>query len=97
LLEKTFGEDNLWEDDMTFSPDAEGQPTDKDKVALTIETLASWTGEDLFDQEGRKRFTGHAQRVSGARFLGALGLEFAKISLIARWSSAVVPPGAVHR
>eukprot|EP00971_Amphidinium_carterae_P164799 3267312-Amphidinium_carterae.5 len=76
-----------WEDDSPLFPTRKGKSRktpSKSNVVAAVTTVAELLGEETV-REGANPL-----RVSGARWLGALGVEVAKISLLARWSSDVV-------
>ena len=66
------------------------QQSGKDKVVVTIEVLAHFTGLAAVDEQGRRASGGHSLRVSGARWLGSMGVPILQIASLARWSTAVV-------
>lgn len=76
--------------DAPFFPDSKGNTSSKEQMVHLIEFIAAQTGESLRDSEGCKRFGGHSFRVTGARWLAALGVELAKIMIMARWYSMVI-------
>jgi hypothetical protein len=73
--------------DLPVFPNLDGLPVHKDKVVLTIESLAIKCNLSLVDSLGRKAFGGHSCRVTGARWLASLGVELVKIALMGRWAS----------
>ena len=87
-LEETFPGIPL--EELPLFPDQAGLVVDKTTVVETIEDIAMLLGEDLLDQQGRRRFGGHTLRISGARRLARLAIPTATIMLLARWSSIVV-------
>eukprot|EP00971_Amphidinium_carterae_P188297 3737815-Amphidinium_carterae.2 len=56
-------------------------------MADSIQAVASLTGEELTDEEGRRRFNGHTLRVTGAQHLAQVGVPLRLIHLQARWAS----------
>ena len=59
-------------------------------MVLTLESLASMLHEPLYTEAGVRRFGGHTPRVTGAQALAALGIEVAKIQILARRSSDAI-------
>eukprot|EP00971_Amphidinium_carterae_P349373 6490987-Amphidinium_carterae.1 len=59
-------------------------------VADSIQAIAKLTGEELIDPEGRRRFTGHSLRVTGAQHLARVGVPLHLIQLQARWASEAI-------
>ena len=59
-------------------------------VVAALERIAAAAGDELTDELGRRRFSGHSFRVTGARWLAQLGLPIPLIMLLARWASQVV-------
>ena len=55
-----------------------------------MELIAAALGDEVRDQAGQRRFTGHTFRVQGAQFLASMGLELFKIQLLARWASPII-------
>ena len=76
--------------DLPLFPTIEGRTVYKEAVVKTIEAMAQQLGEPLADPWGRRRYGGHSMRVSGAKWLAAIGVEVPKIQTLARWSSDVV-------
>ena len=56
-----------------------GTTVQKDKVVETMEALAHLTGLAAVDEQGRRAFGGHSLRVSGARWLAAMGVPIQQI------------------
>ena len=73
--------------DFPLIPGAVGTTVKKDKVVETIEALAHLTGLAAVDEQGRRAFGWHLQRVSGSRWACSHG-HFSKS--LARWSSSIV-------
>ena len=90
----TIFRNNLYGSDCTYDfplfPCAMGTTVQKDKVVETIEALAHLTGLAAVDEQGRRAFGGHSLRVSGARWLAAMGVPIQQIKSLARWSSSIV-------
>lgn len=84
------GEENALPVELPLFPTADGDTVFKENVVRTIEAAAASLGEELTDGGGRRRFGGHSLRVSGAKWLASIGIEVAKIQVLARWSSDVV-------
>ena len=72
------------------SPTAAGGVVQKAVMTDTFEALHIHVGGERFDQFGRRAVGGHSARVSGSRYLAALGVEIYKIAILARWASDVV-------
>ena len=71
-------------------PTPSGGVVAKAAMVKSIEEVASCLGLPLHDELNRPRFGGHTLRVTGARWLAALGLPLVSIQLLARWESETV-------
>ena len=76
--------------DPPWFPTLDERSVYKEAVVKTIEAMAQQLGEPLADPWGRRRYGGHGMRVSGAKWLAAIGVEVSKIQTLAHWSSDVV-------
>ena len=56
----------------------------------TFECLAERCGKSLLDDLGRRAFSGHSARVTGARFYEGLGIELRRLAVFALWRSDIV-------
>ena len=59
-------------------------------MVATIEALAVMCGESLLSPQGLRLYGSHSMRVSGAQTLAAMGVEVAKIKILARHSSDAI-------
>ena len=75
---------------LPLFPDRAGKTITKAAVASMVEGLAEKIGETLHDSLGQRRFSGHSLRVSGAQWLGRLGVAVEQVQTFGRWSSDVV-------
>eukprot|EP00971_Amphidinium_carterae_P021215 418806-Amphidinium_carterae.1 len=73
-------------DMLPLFPTTSGSVCTKLAMADSIQAMASLTGEELTDEEGRRRFTGHTFRVTGAQHLARVGVPLHLIQLQARWA-----------
>ena len=92
VAETKFGADltpEVWESLHLFF-DKEMKGVSKEDVVEAVNSIAEALGETTVTEEGKNRFGGHSMRVSGARWLGSIGVEIAKIMIFARWVSMVV-------
>ena len=75
---------------LPLFPDKAGNVISKAAVVKTLETTIEAMGLPIANDVGCKLYGGHSFRVTGARRLAALGVEIAKIMVMARWSSDAV-------
>ena len=75
---------------LPLFPDRAGLTVSKAAVVKTIEATIEAMGLPLKNDMGGNLYGGHSFRVTGARRLAALGVEVAKIMILARWSSEAV-------
>ena len=89
--ERTFRqEDGLMPPELPLFPQADGSISTKPGVVDMLEQLCESTGQAVRKEDGDAIFGGHSFRITGARWLAALGIEVAIIMLLARWESATV-------
>ena len=89
LLERLFGLVGL-DDEVYFFPQANGDPIAGDTVVKLVEYLAGLQGQPITLPDGPNRYGKRSWRTTGAAYLSAIGIELAKISLLARWASSLV-------
>ena len=75
---------------LPLFPDRAGMTVTKAAVVRSIETTIEVMGLPIKSDTGGNLYGGHSFRVTGARRLAALGVEVAKIMILARWSSEAV-------
>ena len=75
---------------LSLFPSCSGGVLSKDSVVTCFERAATALGEPLRDTMGRRRYGGHSGRVSGARYLGSIGVELYKLAILARWASDTI-------
>ena len=88
LLRDRFGDPLPAE--LPFFPNKEGRTIAKTQVVAALEATVKKMGLETVNESGVRCFGGHSFRVAGARRLGSLGVEVAKIMVLARWSSSAV-------
>ena len=88
LLKVIFGEPLT--DTLPLFPVASGNCVEKKAVIRTLEATLLAAGQPTTDDTGAKIYGGHSFRVSGARMLASLGVDIAKIMVLARWASDAV-------
>ena len=75
---------------LPLFPDRAGLTISKAAVVKTIEATIVCMGLPIQNDTGGNLYGGHSFRVTGARRLAELGVEVAKIMILARWSSEAV-------
>ena len=71
-------------------PTCDGRMPRKAAVITTFECLGALMGQPLTSPTGIRLFGGHTPRVTGAQTLAALGVDVAKIKILARHSSDAI-------
>ena len=96
LMGRKYGSWNVdrkrfdWPEGLPAFPNLQGTVISKESVVLTVEAMAVKLGENLTNDDGSRRFTGHFFRVLGAQHMAAKGIQIAVIQLMARWQGDVV-------
>jgi len=91
LLHEKFGRsDGTLPPGLPLFPTSTGGTATKAGVTSTIEKIAEAMGEELVDRHGRRKYTAHACRVSGAQFLGQNNIDLPVIAMLFRWAGPSV-------
>ena len=88
LLKVTFGDFDL--SAVPLFPTASGDVVLKVDVGRALEASVAATGATVVTESGGRLLGGHSFRVTGAQRLAALGVEVAKIMVMARWAGEAV-------
>ena len=88
LLKEKFGE--VLPQTLPLFPTIDGDTVAKAVIVETLERTVAATGAKIVSENGGRLLGGHSFRVSGAQRLAALGVEVAKIMIMARWAGESV-------
>ena len=70
--------------EMPFFSNKEGRTIAEAQLVAALEATAKAMGQEIVNENGTRYFGGHSFRVVGARRLGSLGVEVARIIVLAR-------------
>ena len=75
---------------LPLFPTTDGEVRTKAAIVKCLEATLSACGVSIVAENGSKLFRGHSFRVAGAQRLATIGVEIAKIMVVARWAGSTV-------
>ena len=88
LLQGKFGFPLL--SGLLWFPTTDGEVCTQAAIVKCLEATLSAFGVSIVAENGSKLFGGHSFRVAGAQRLATIGVEIAKIMVMARWAGSTV-------